>query len=152
MERLYTDIDGNPLRNKEWNHHHPFYRWTAKGKGGLFRNFVDLMKVPMVVEPHNALHRETGAPLLPSASLIHRIKQVDLPDSPYSRLISVTEFLENVAENSQNSDHRQQSERIVENLHEQLLFILEGQVRVVEISNEYTAAHYTALARDAQGL
>jgi hypothetical protein len=136
MERLYTDIDGRQLKKGEYNTHHPFFRWTAKGKGGVFRSFIDHMTVPMTIEPHKALHAELEAPLLPSLTLIHRIRSYTsgLPDNnPYNRIISVTEFLEETAERCPNSDHRRQAEQIVPNLQQQLPFILLGQVLITPI-------------------
>lgn len=136
MERHYTDIDGRQLKRSEWNTHHPFFRWTAKGKGGIFRSFIDHMTTPTTIEPHKALHAGIEAPLLPSLTLIHRIRSFtsDLPDNnPYNRIISVTEFLEDVAERCPNSDHRRQAEQIVPNLQQQLTFILEGQVLIVPL-------------------
>ena len=131
-----TDVYGRELKRNEWNIHHPFFRWTAKGKGGVFRSFVELTKVPMVVEPHKALHLELEAPLLPSLTLIHRIRSHtnELPDNnPYNRIISITEFLEDVAVRCPNSDHRRQAGQIVPNLQQQLTHILEGQVLITPI-------------------
>lgn len=136
MERLITDIDGRQLKKGEYNTHHPFFRWTAKGKGGVFRSFIDHMTVPMTIEPHKALHAELEAPLLPSLTLIHRIRSYtsSLPDNnPYNRIISVTEFLEETAERCPNSDHRRQAEQIAPNLQQQLPFILLGQVLITPI-------------------
>lgn len=135
MERLYTDIHGIQHPKAHINKHHTFFRHTVKGKGGIYRRFIDQhgLCIPIMVSEHRALHQEVDAPPVPSASLIHRIGMYvsNLPSqNPYDRFISITEFLEQVSDKCPNSDHRSQAGYIADNLQRQAPFILEGQVQI----------------------
>lgn len=134
------DIFGNKLEKSDWNSHHVFARCTAKGKGTIFRNFINQhgLLLPMVKETHQELHAALEFPPLPSITLLHRVKQAvqDLPpQNPYDRFISITGEFESIADDCPNTSHREQSKWIVDNLQRQAEYILIGQVKVIEIED-----------------
>lgn len=135
MERLYTDVYGQRIEAKQFNNHHVFARCTVKGKGGVFRHFINQrgLVLPMVRELHKELHRRVDFPLIPSPSLIYRINgfvsDIDT-DNPYDRFLAITDHITHIAETTGNTSHREQCERIAENLTRQSVYILEGQVQI----------------------
>jgi hypothetical protein len=138
---MLLDSYGERLSPKDVDHHHVFARSTAKGKGAKVREFINQegLLVPIVRDVHTELHRRLEFPLLPTVSLIHRVNMAiqDLRyENPYDRFIAITETFERFGDKCVNSDHREQSARIADNLQRQAEFILLGQVQVIE-SEEY---------------
>lgn len=137
MERLYTDVYGQRIEAKQFNNHHVFARCTVKGKGGVFRHFINQrgLVLPMVKTVHEELHSRLEFPPVPSLSLIHRINSFTsgLDDqNPYERFIAITGEFERIAEDCPNSSHREQSKRIADNLERQAEFILLGQIQPLQ--------------------
>jgi hypothetical protein len=52
--------------------------------------------------------------------------------NPYDRFIAVTDHIVDIAETTGNTSHREQCERIADNLTRQAPFILEGQVQIIQ--------------------
>lgn len=135
MERLYTDVYGQPHPKSEINCHHVFFRRTAKGKGGNVRQFINQrgLVLPMLKGIHVELHNEVEAPPLPTASLMHRMNQsfgYMRESNPYARFVDMAEYIESLSRRCPNSDHRYQAGQIAENLAQQAPFILLGQVQI----------------------
>lgn len=135
---MWIDNWGNHLKDSDVDRHHVFARSTAKGRGGKTRQFInqDGLLLPMVKEPHRELHRRLEFPLLPTVSMIYRINMCieNLQgENPYDRFIGITEQIERIADKCPNSDHREQAERIADNLQRQAPFILLGQVKKIEV-------------------
>lgn len=138
MEALYLDIEGNQLKQGGWNKHHVFPRCRAKGMGGKVHQFINQrgLVLPMVRTIHTELHKQVDFPPIPSPSLIYRINgfMSDLDtQNPYDRFLALTEHITHVAETTGNTSHREQCERIAENLAQQSVFILEGQVQITPL-------------------
>lgn len=135
MEALYLDIEGNQLTSSEWDKHHVFPRCKAKGMGGKVHQFINQrgLVLPMVRTIHTELHKQVDFPLIPSPSLIYRINgfMSDLDtQNPYDRFIAVTDHITHLAETTGNTGHREQCERIADNLTRQSVYILESQVTI----------------------
>lgn len=140
MERLYTDVYGDEHTRSEWNDHHVFARCTAKGKGRFAREFINQrgLVLPILKPIHVELHRELEFPPLPSPSLMHRINDaMDFRHSGhiYDRYLEYVDQFDSIAKHSGNTDHRRQAGRIAENLAQQSVFILAGQVRAIPVEN-----------------
>ena len=135
MEALYLDIEGNQLPRSEWDKHHVFPRCRAKGMGGKVHQFINQrgLVLPMVRSVHTELQKQVDFPLIPTPSLIYRINgfMSDLDtQNPYDRFIAVTDHITHLAETTGNTSHREQCERIADNLTRQSIWILEGQVTI----------------------
>jgi hypothetical protein len=138
MEALYTNIHGETLTHAQWNKHHVFPRCRAKGMGGKVHQFINQrgLVLPMVKGIHVELHKKVDFPPIPSLTLVYRINgfMSDLDtQNPYDRFLALTEHITHVAETTGNTSHREQCERIAENLAQQSVFILEGQVTIVPL-------------------
>ena len=137
MEALYCDVFGQPIEKSKQNAHHVFARCTVKGKGGVFRHFINQrgLVLPMVKTIHNELHARLEFPPVPSLTLIHRmnsfISGVE-SQNPYDRFVAITGEFERIAEECPNSSHREQSKYIADNLQRQSEFILLGQVQIIK--------------------
>jgi hypothetical protein len=135
---MYQDVYGELHPKIEVNRHHVFAQSRAIGK--VATSFINQrgLVIPMLKTWHNegdtALHNNVGLLSPPSARMIHRVNEftADQPSQAVcDRLISIAGYIEDLAFYDGHTGLMREAYRITLNLHEQIPYILGGQVKLV---------------------
>lgn len=135
MTPLYFDIEGNEHARREWDMHHPFSKGAMNGNE---RKWADMFKLPMFKIHHNlgkaSLHANVVNCPKPDKNLMQLLRfheyQQDHHINVYDRFIDTMQYIETICETTEHTGLQRNAERVLNNLEQQMPYILLGQVEV----------------------